>query len=444
MSAISNPAPSPPQPQAPLPALHKPPMRKPASLLKWVLLFLFLAGVWAGYEFWYSPRQAQQKAVIAVAQTAKVTTGSFTRTVRLTGQSSAKNYANIIAPMLRGPEGRQPLLLLKLAKGGAQVHKGDQLAQIDAQSSNDHIDDVRAMVLQAGGDVKKRAAELSLNIESLQQTLRSNKADMEKAALDLKAAEVRTEVERELLKISVAEAAARYQQVQRDLETIKISQKSELRILEITKIRQERHLGHHDSDVLKYNIKSPIDGLVVMQSIWGGSELRQIQEGDNVFAGQPFMKVVNPGSMQIEANVNQAEIGDFRVNQPAVIRLDAFPGMEFPGKIYSIGALAVGGWRQNFFIRNVPIRVAIQSNDSHVIPDLNGSADVLLGKVENATLVPLGAVKEENGKTYVSVKQGEGFEKRPIALGMKNDTHAVVKSGLNAGEEVRMTLCARR
>ena len=201
---------------------------------------------------------------------------------------------------------------------------------------------------------------------------------------------------------------------------------------------QDVHLGRHASDVSKFNIASPIDGLVVMQSTWGGSELRQIQVGDNVFAGQPFMKVVNPASMQIEANVNQAEIGDFRVNQSAVIRLDAFPGMEFPGKIYSIGALAVGGWRQNFFIRNIPVRVSIQSNDSHVIPDLNGSADVLIGKVDNATLVPLGAIREENGKLYVSVKQGQGFEKRPITLGLKNDTHAAVMSGLNAGDEVRL------
>ena len=406
--------------------------------MKWVVLAVLLTGAWAGYEFWYSPRQAQLKAVIAVAQTAKVTTGALVRSVRLTGQTAAKNYANIIAPMLRGPEGRQPLLLLKLAKGGSQVHKGDLLAQIDAQSSQDHVDDVKAMVLQAEGDIKKRRAELMLNTESLQQTLSTNKADMEKASLDLKAAEVRTEVERELLKISVEQATARYRQAQRDLETIKISQKSELRMLEITKIRQQAHLGRHDSDAQKFTIKSPMDGLVVMQSMWGGSELRQVQEGDNVFAGQPFMKVVNPASMQIEANVNQAEIGDFRVNQSAVIRLDAFPGMEFPGKIYSIGALAVGGWRQNFFIRNVPVRIAIQSNDPHVIPDLNGSAEVLLGKVENATIVPLGAVREEDGKLFVLIKQGEGFEKRPVTIGLKNDTQAAVLSGLTAGDEVRL------
>ena len=183
-------------------------MRKPSSPWKWIVLVVLLVGAWAGYEFWYSPRQAAQKAVIAVAQTAKVTTGPLIRTVRLTGQTGAKNYANIIAPMLRGPEGRQPLLLVKLAKGGSQVRKGDLLAAIDAQSSTDHIDDVKAMVLQAEGDVKKRDAELKLNTESLLQTLRSNKADMEKSALDLKAAEVRTEVERELLKISVAEATA--------------------------------------------------------------------------------------------------------------------------------------------------------------------------------------------------------------------------------------------
>ena len=85
--------------------------------------------------------------------------------------------------------------------------------------------------------------------------------------------------------------------------------------------------------------------------------------------------------MQVEGSVNQAESSEFRVGQVAKIKFDAFPGMEFNGKVYSIGALAAGGLRSaSAYIRNVPIRVKIEGSDPRLIPDLSASADVVIEK----------------------------------------------------------------
>ena len=65
--------------------------------------------------------------------------------------------------------------------------------------------------------------------------------------------------------------------------------------------------------------------------------------------------------MMIDAKINQAESEQFRIGQTATIRLDAFEGKTFPGKVFSIGALAISSGRQNFFIRSVPIRVAFET-----------------------------------------------------------------------------------
>jgi multidrug efflux pump subunit AcrA (membrane-fusion protein) len=52
--------------------------------------------------------------------------------------------------------------------------------------------------------------------------------------------------------------------------------------------------------------------------------------------------------------------------------------------------------------------------------------------------VPRGAISTDNGKTVAYVKKGETFEKREVSLGLQNDTHAVVLSGLSGGEDVRL------
>ena len=108
------------------------------------------------------------------------------------------------------------------------------------------------------------------------------------------------------------------------------------------------------------------------------------------------------------------------------------------GKVHSIGALAVGGWRQNYYIRTVPFRVSIEGNDPKLIPDLSASADVFLEKIADKPLVPLSAINHENGKTVVYVKSGDKFEPRDIEVGPSNYTHAAVLAGVKAGDVVRL------
>jgi multidrug efflux pump subunit AcrA (membrane-fusion protein) len=368
----------------------------------------------------------------------KASTGLLEVRSRISGITAARDFANVTAPMIRGPESNRPMVLLKLAASGATVRKGDLVAEIDGQAIVDHLEDVKDTVEAAEADVRKRKAELEIDWKNLQLTIQVAKADLEKARLDANAAEVRTEVERQLLQLSYEEADARYKQLQADLESTKRRQEADLKILELTLERHRRHYNRHVNDLARFTIKAPIDGLVVYQSVWGGSSMRQIELGDQVSPGQPFMKVVNPSSMSLDAKVNQAESERFRLSQSAVMRVDAFPGMTLKGHIFSLGAIATGGMRQNFYIRNVPIRIAYDTVDPKLIPDLSGSADILLdSSAPNSVLVPLGSIADEDGKTFVQIKTAEGFAKAEIKTGLRNDTHAVVLSGLQAGQEIR-------
>lgn len=443
MSAFTNPAPSPVEQPEKLAPVALPPAPKGGGAWKgWLVAALIAGGAWAGYEFGYKRSIAEKNAqsTIAAVPTVKATLGKLDVRARISGASAAREYANVTAPMIRGPEGNRPMVLLKLAPSGTMIKKGELLAQIDAQSLQDHIDDVKDTVETAEADVRKRKAELEIDWKNMQLNVAVAKADLDKARLDARAAEVRTEVERMLLQLNSEEAEARYKQVQSDIENTRKRQASEIKILEITLERHRRHLDRHATDLKRFAIHSPIDGLVVYQTIWGGSSMRQIELGDQVSPGQPFMKVVNPKSMMLEAKINQADSDRFRLGMPAEMRLDAFNGLQLKGHIFSIGAIAAGGMRQNFFIRNVPVRIAFDTVEPRLIPDLSGSADVLLeSSDEKAVIVPLGAVIDEEGKSYVQVKTAQGFAKKEVKTGLRNDTHAVILSGLDAGQEVRAT-----
>jgi multidrug efflux pump subunit AcrA (membrane-fusion protein) len=402
------------------------------------LVVVILAVVWAVV----ARRQSAQRQAPATpaVRTAKVVAGPLRRMVRLAGTTSARNFANIVAPQMRGPDSGRALVLIFLITPGAMVKKGEVLARIDAQSIKDHVDDITAQVVTAEADIRKRQAEHAIEMENVRQQLRVAKAELDKARFDFKAMEIRTPIDMEILKLAVEEAEANYRQLERNLPITEQRQKSEIRILEYTRDRHTRHRDRHALDVERFVIHAPMAGLAVMNQVWRGGEMGQVQEGDQVSPGQPFMKIVDPSSMQLDAMVNQVDGELLRINKPATLQFDAFPGLRLEGSVAALGAMGVGGWRQNYYIRNIPVRVTIRGSDPRVIPDLSASADVLLREEPNAILAPREAVHSENGKEFVYVHRSRGgFERREIETGLRNDVQIAIASGLKPGEEVALS-----
>src|SRR5437660_1440385 len=119
---VTTPAVPPPQPvPAKAPAPHKPLWLKP---LPFVLLLLIAGAAIA----WYTLRQQPKTPVpLAGPKTAKTFVGPFQRTLRMSGVTSARNFVNTTAPLLRGPENRGSLVLTYLVNSGATVKKGERI-----------------------------------------------------------------------------------------------------------------------------------------------------------------------------------------------------------------------------------------------------------------------------------------------------------------------------
>jgi multidrug efflux pump subunit AcrA (membrane-fusion protein) len=403
-----------------------------------------LLGVWGITGFIQTGSSAETQPKMAKLEGAapsglrivEVKTGDEDRTIRVTGTTAARHYASIAALRMRGPDSGRALVLIYLAKSGSMIKKGEVVAQIDGQSLKDHVDEVHSQVVQAESDIRKRKAELAIDWENLQQTVREAKAELDQAKLDASASEVRTPVDVELLKLAVEESEAHYKQVQQDLKTKQESYRAEMRILELTRDRHQRHRDRHAHDLERFTMRAPMDGLVVMESIWRGGQMGQVEQGDQVAPGQPFMKIVDTSSMQLTATVSQVGSDELRLGQMARIYFDAFSDLKLDAKVFSIGAIASGGWRQNYYIRNLPLTLSINSDDPRVIPDLSASAEIVVGKHAGVTVIPSDAVHASAGRVFVYVVKNGGFEPRDVELGLRNARLAEITQGLRVGEQV--------
>jgi len=412
--------------------------KPPSSFRIWALVGALAVGGWAAYKFLHKSETQSGSAQGLPFQTARVTTGSIRKVLRLTGSTIAKNFQSVAAPLIRGPEGGNALTLIYLAPGGSFVKQGELVADIDAQAVKDHIDDIEAMIAQLDANVRKRQAQQALNWETLQQNIRVLKSRLDKAKLDASASEIRTVIDAELAKLAVDEAEATYKEAQADLAGKKTADASELRIMEIDKELQVRHRGRHVKDLESFRIKAPISGLVVMQVVRRGNEMGQVRQGDMVAPAQPFLKIVDVGSMQVQAAVSQVESEDLRMGMPVNVIFDAFPDLSLKAKVSSLGAIATAGMRTNNFLRTIPVFLTILGRDDRVIPDLSTSNDVLIDQAQNASLIPLAAVETRDGKSFVRVKRGDQYETREVKLGLSDKIRVAVLQGVREGEEVAL------
>ncbi len=383
-------------------------------------------------------RLAPKKAEVAMVRTVKAVRGVLSNTVRLSGSIAATRYADITAPILQAPDQGRGLVLLYFPPSGATVKKGQRLAELDGQSARDHLEDVKAQVAQGELDLLRVRANQTAEMESARQRVRVARGELDKALQDIRASATKNRIDQELLKLQVSEAQANYDEAQRQIRMYMERQVASLRIAQLDQERQVRHRNRHQHDIDRLVINAPTDGRVLLRTIYRHGEQAQVQIGDELSPGQFFLRVVDSSGLRMDTTVNQAESELVRVGQPARIRFDAYPDIELNGKVVSVGTIASGGRRVNYFVRSIPVRISIDGNDPRVLPDLTASADVVVARQDETIIVPREAVIDQDGKPVVYVRQAGNFAPREVAVGVSSNTEVAVTSGLQPGEEVAL------
>jgi HlyD family secretion protein len=314
------------------------------------------------------------------------------------------------------------------------VKAGDVVAEFDPQNQLQRLDDYKDTVAQLERSITKMRADLASAMEVTNQAVRQAKADWDKAVLDLKTAPVRSDIDVEKNKLTVEQSELSYKEQFKQIALLQESQLAAIRSSEFSLGQAKLELQRAQNNVTKMTIHAPIDGMVVMANLVLNNEMRQIREGDQVFAGQPFMSIVDPRSMILNATVNQVDAQRLRLGMKGSVKLDAYPGLEFPAMLDGIGAMAKTSTFRASFVGEIPVRLKVTGVDPRLIPDLTGSAEVVLAREQGAVLVPRAAVFFDDAGAFVYVQRQEGWEQKRVEAGLSSFTEIAIRSGVQKGD----------
>jgi HlyD family secretion protein len=389
----------------------------------------------AGALLWLMPsRQAASGAEgTGVLRTATIRRGDLIRSVRIHGITEAVQSQTVAAPRLAGP-GSGALVITKLAAAGSVIQPGDLLVEFDRQTQIKNALDRQAEYLDFVEQIKKKRAEHDA-ARALDNTELVQAANAVSAAeLELRRNEVVSAIDAEKNQQNLAEARARLEQLKETVELKRRAAAAELRILEIQRDKARSAMEHAQKNTEKMAVRSPINGVAVLNTIWKGGQMGEVQEGDEIRPGVPFLQVVNPSAMQVRARVNQTDMPYLEEGQQVRVGLDAYPDLSFEGKVERIAAIGLTSG-MNAKVRSFVIVFSINGSDPKLMPDLSASLDVELENRKGVLLAPRDAVRTEGNQNFVWVQRGSSFERRAVNVLATSDNE-VALDGLEEGAVV--------
>ena len=455
LAAGSAPSELPAPQQAPGPEPVPDPSSQPPQVPGWGLALFAIAGVLVGAGIFQaltgeSAQTTSTQPTIASTVAAEKTT--FEKSIRIGGTVGATNFAMIRAPRMRGGRDRgggSSLTIQTLAEAGTVVEAGDVVAEFESKQTQDVLDNYASMLAQTKAQSAARKAEMLIATETLRQNYRTTKAEAEKAAYDYQTAEVRSAIQAEIFRLLAEEGVASTAQLEQEVRLQEEADTAERRSLDITVEQDLKRLERTEFDFDKMRLRTPVGGLVVIETMFSRGSFQQASPGDQVYGGAYFMRIVDLSSMAVYAELNQADSQIVELGTPVKVRLDAYPDVVFDGRIKSVGAMATsggssGGRRgppgssgtRGEWIKKVPVVVEILGSDERIQPDLSASVDVITDTQQDALVIPRAAIAGIGESPTVWVENDGAFEMRQVQLGSISDTQAVVVSGLNEGDLV--------
>ena len=159
--------------------------------------------------------------------------------------------------------------------------------------------------------------------------------------------------------------------------------------------------------------------------------------------------------MQVEASVDEADIGQVREGQAVSFTVDAYPAMRFPAQVRQIRKAAT----ENQNVVSYLVILDVANPDGKLLPGMTANVEIVTGKVSQVVRVPTAALRfrprpgdrapeEDSGSKENKGSHPKGDvvfiagtdpyrpQRRPVKIGLQGEDFVEIVSGLRPGEQV--------
>ncbi|MBR4433202.1 MAG: efflux RND transporter periplasmic adaptor subunit [Bacteroidaceae bacterium] len=263
-----------------------------------------------------------------------------------------------------------------MAEHGQAIHAGDTIIKLDPIEITRYITDRETQLETQQATLEKMIVNQSNARSQNESAIRSEEATYALSKLSMESVRFESERQQRIRQLQFRQATINLQRARRNRELNTIINENDLKIQRIRVNLIEKDIQHTYELLPQLSFVSPIDGIfqIERKRRWQ-PELLNI--GDEVDAGQAIARVPDLTWMKVNTSIHENDFLKVRVGQSVTVRLDALPGIEFPGEIASVGRLChtKDGTYRNGNIKVFDVEVRLLVSDERLKPGMTVSCE---------------------------------------------------------------------
>ncbi len=330
----------------------------------------------------------------------------------------------------------------KYAEGEYQVEFNDlqgliALAETDLQDANDMVVHFEKLV--------RKGFRTEEQLEAKEQEVERAKYILNRDKEKLRVLERFTR-ERQLVELT-----AKAEETVRELERVRGSSnaaiakaETDLEVAEATATLEREQLKRLEKQLELCDVRAPAAGTV----IYAKDKNKKIELGAPVHFKQKLFSQPDLSRMQVVAFVHESDIQQVRLGMDVNITVEAFPDLPLIGKVSKIATYydstrhwlsgGVKDYATDILIEDIPADVALK-------PGMTAQVVIRIGELSEGVIVPIAAVAQSDNSSYCFKRIAENqLERVAVKLGVNNESHVEILSGLEAGDVVALDARVRQ
>ena len=404
------------------------------TLRKRWLPILIAALVITGPVAWYKWPSTASAAEASLVAPVKV--GDFKVVVTTTGELRASKFVQVTGPAQAQSVNVYQTKISSIVPEGSVVKEGDVIAELDRAPVGTRLNDVTLNLQKAQADFTTAQLDSALNLAQAREDVRTAEYGLE----EKKIAQDQAQYEAPSIK---RQAAIDYEKAQRALEQSKrnLDTKTKQAVAKMSSVgadlgRQQNQLKGIQDVMASFTIKAPAPGMVIYIREWNGKKRgvgSQWSPWDPAVATLPDLS-----QMESDTYINEVDVRKISVGQKVQITLDADATKKLQGMVTQIAN--VGEQRPNQDSKVFEVKIQVTKPDTTLRPGMTTANAIETASIPGVMSIPLEAVVNEAGFSYVYKKDGSHVVKQMVETGVANDNEIIVKRGLTKDDHVLLTV----
>ena len=302
-------------------------------------------------------------------------------------QGTAYNYATTAAK-------KGALTVLITATGSVEPTVQVDVSSEQSGTVRDVLVDYNSPVTKGQIVARLDTAKLEANVKSAEASLMSARASVAKADADMKSA--RATYDR--LKSLVSSRVSSQQELEAAGYTLEAAEATKASA-EANVLSAEAELEQARLNLSKATISSPIDGIVLSRDVDPGATVAASLEAPTLFTIAGDLK-----QMELQVDVDEADVGQVAIGQKATFTVDAFSDKRFPAEIIDV---RYAPQTVNDVVTYMGI-LKVDNDQMLLRPGMTATADIVVQSIDNALLIPNAALRYTPPESQTAAPSGGG------------------------------------